>query len=120
MGRIYADVERQIAGTDVHSKSRGATSHQVKIEKNSLLADILCTVDLKVNTRHIQALAEVGMGYHITARANDGVIEAIEHQNGLVLGVQFHPEDMGETMLPLFCHLIDVCSTSIDPSIRVV
>ena len=118
-GSIYADVELQLKEAGTHSKGRGATEHPIEIEKHSLLADILGTETLQVNTRHIQALANVGDAYRISARADDGVIEAIEHESGRVLGVQFHPEDMGETMLPLFRHLIDVCSSNIESTVRV-
>jgi putative glutamine amidotransferase len=43
----------------------------------------------------------------VAATAPDGVIEAIEHENGRILGVQFHPERMGRSMLPLFRDLVD-------------
>lgn len=42
---------------------------------------------------HHQGLEIVGRGLHVTARAADGTIEAVEtDDDGWVLGVQFHPE----------------------------
>lgn len=105
-GTIYADVERQQAGTFVHSKGRGGTSHAITIDTSSVLHDILGEEEVEVNTRHIQAIARVGEGFRATAIASDNVIEAIENEDGTVLGVQFHPEGMGVSMLPLFEHLV--------------
>lgn len=42
---------------------------------------------------HHQGLDSVGAGLRVTARAEDGTIEAVEtDDDGWVLGVQFHPE----------------------------
>jgi putative glutamine amidotransferase len=43
----------------------------------------------------------------VAATAPDGVIEAIEHENGCLVGVQFHPERMGAATQPLFRALIE-------------
>jgi len=110
-GTIYADVERQRAESLVHSQKRGATTHSVTLAEGSCLHTLLQTNEIEVNTRHIQALATVGTGFRATATAPDGVIEAIENEDGTVLGVQFHPERMGTTMQPLFRHLV-ACATA--------
>lgn len=107
-GTIYADVEAEMPGADAHSQKRGATAHPLLIRKNSRLRRLLPEDEPVVNTRHLQAIAEVGTGYHVAATAPDGVIEAIEHETGRILGVQFHPERMGDSMLPLFQHLVDL------------
>jgi len=60
-----------------------------------------------VNTRHIQAVAEPGEGLVVTGRSMDGVIEAIEDESGDILGVQFHPEALGDSALGLFRHLVE-------------
>ncbi|RMF60159.1 MAG: gamma-glutamyl-gamma-aminobutyrate hydrolase [Bacteroidetes bacterium] len=106
-GSIYADVQRQRAGTLVHSARRGGTSHPVRLVPGSHLHRLLGTDTLDVNTRHIQAIATPGAGLRVSATAPDGVVEGIESEDGLLLGVQFHPERMGETMLPLFRHLVE-------------
>src|SRR5918996_220462 len=42
---------------------------------------------------HHQAVARVGQGLEVTGRADDGIIEAVEHREGSwVVGVQWHPE----------------------------
>ena len=104
-GTIYADVERQKSGSLVHSAVRGAQPHRVDLEPGSWLARCLGKTAIEVNSRHIQAIADVGASFRVVGRAPDGVIEAIERVDGRVLGVQFHPERMDE-MLPVFWHFV--------------
>ena len=106
-GTIFADVATQREGSLNHSEKRGAEVHPIRLEKTSRLYRILNTPEVDVNTRHLQAVHEVGASYRVAAVASDGVIEAIENEDGTVLGVQFHPELMGDRMLPLFRHLVE-------------
>lgn len=108
-GAIFADVEAQCAGVYTHSSTRGGTTHAAAAAPGTVLASLFGTENLEINTRHIQALAEAGDGYHVAMRASDGTIEAIEHENGQIFGVQFHPERMGSTMRPLFRHFVQLC-----------
>jgi putative glutamine amidotransferase len=105
-GTIYADVEHQVDGAVAHSQKRGADTHPVHFSSGTHLRQILGRDEVTVNTRHLQALSTVGDDFRVAARASDGVIEAIEHPDGTVLGVQFHPERMGQTMRPLFDHFV--------------
>jgi putative glutamine amidotransferase len=41
---------------------------------------------------HHQAIKEVADGLRVTARASDGTVEAVEHIDAPVAGVQWHPE----------------------------
>jgi len=104
-GTIYGDVQHQ-QNTNVHSSGRGATDHPIKITPNTRLHQILNVSDLITNTYHLQAVAEVGDGFTVTAQAEDGVIEAIETSDGRIIGVQFHPERMTDRAQPLFDDLI--------------
>jgi microsomal dipeptidase-like Zn-dependent dipeptidase len=62
---------------------------------------------LYVNSFHHQAVSEPGPHFRVTARATDGIIEAIESsEQKPLLGVQWHPECMGEEGLPLFRWLV--------------
>lgn len=105
-GTIFSDVQAQVQNALVHSSVRGAPDHPIDITEDSILFDVLRTRSISVNSRHIQAIANVGASYHITATAPDGIPEAIENDDGSVIGVQFHPERMGESMIPLFKYLI--------------
>ncbi|MYD10585.1 MAG: gamma-glutamyl-gamma-aminobutyrate hydrolase family protein [Chloroflexi bacterium] len=104
-GSIYGDVQAQ-TDSDVHSAERGAGEHGIRIAKGSRLHSIFGSERLTTNSHHIQALADPGAGLRVTARAADGVIEAIESADGRVIGVQFHPERMLDRTLPLFQDLI--------------
>jgi putative glutamine amidotransferase len=68
-------------------------TQQVQIAPDSRLHHILGRGDVTVRTGNHQAVQEVAEGFSVTARANDGVIEAIEHTTAWVVGVQWHPED---------------------------
>ena len=67
--------------------------HRVDLEAGTRLA-ALCGDRLLVNSYHHQAVW--GLAYHFkaSARARDGVIEGLEHEELPILGVQWHPERM--------------------------
>lgn len=69
-------------------------SHYVTLERGSLLAELAYGESAKVNSSHHQAVDRVGAELRVTARASDGVIEAVEdlRPNRFVVGVQWHPE----------------------------
>jgi putative glutamine amidotransferase len=105
-GTIYADVQRQQHGSLVHSEKRGGEDHAVVYEPGSVLDRLLGAQTQVVNTKHIQAVADTGSSIVVTCRASDGTIEGIETSDGRMIGVQFHPELMGASTLPLFDHLV--------------
>jgi len=68
--------------------------HTILVEPDSLLGRILGVAEHPVNSRHHQAIAHVGRYLKVTARAPDGVIEAIERPDRrFTLGCQWHPEE---------------------------
>jgi putative glutamine amidotransferase len=81
--------------------------HDIEIERSSALYEALQHHALRVNTRHIQVIGSPGPAFRVTAVAPDGVPEAIENEDGSIMGVQFHPERMGDVMLPLFRQFIE-------------
>lgn len=50
------------------------------------------------NSAHHQSLDRLGEGLAVLCRAEDGTIEGVMHDSGIVLGVQFHPERMAFAM----------------------
>ena len=61
-----------------------------------------------VNSFHHQAIDVPGSRLRTSAKAPDGTIEAIESsEHKAVLGVQWHPEWLGDDGLPLFRWLVD-------------
>lgn len=49
---------------------------------------------LTVNSLHHQAIAAVGTSLRVAAVAPDGLIESVLSDDGLILGVQWHPEQL--------------------------
>jgi putative glutamine amidotransferase len=96
-GTLYLDIESEVEGAIRHAQEtdRTNTSHAVALEKDSMIADILKSTDIMVNSGHHQAPKEPGRAFRVTGLAPDGVIESMEH-TGLpfALGVQWHPEGL--------------------------
>lgn len=65
------------------------------------------TLGLPVNSFHHQAVDNPGPRFRATASSADGIIEAIESSEfRKILGVQWHPEQMEDSGLPLFQWLV--------------
>jgi len=111
-GTIYADVERDVDGTDTHSRGRGASGHPARVHPDTHLWRLTETDTLDINTRHVQALAEPGKGLVVSATAPDGVIEAIETTDGTFMGLQFHPEAMDPPLDVVFQDLVERARTA--------
>ena len=113
-GSLYQDIYSQEEGKLIkHSQDldRAYASHTVRKEEDSLLAKIMGQTTLPVNSFHHQAVREPAPGFRVSARATDGIIEAIESKEyKSMLGVQWHPEcfilNGDECMMPLFDWLL--------------
>jgi putative glutamine amidotransferase len=68
--------------------------HHVHLEPGTQLAGLEDETDIGVNSIHHQAVATVGATLRVAARSEDGIIEAIEHPQDPLLGVQWHPENL--------------------------
>lgn len=108
-GSIYGDVQAEVDGAMNHSQPRGAQPHAIHLQPNTHLQRVLNLDSVKVNTYHKQSLASVGDGLTVSATAPDGIIEGIESSDGRLIGVQFHPERMGDTMTALFADFVARC-----------
>lgn len=113
-GTLFQDIAAQVKGALQHRQQapRWYAAHSVVVEGECQLRNVL-NLDgetLMVNTYHHQSVCEPAPGFTITARAPDGVIEAIENpDHPFALGVQWHPEGMYEhhpVMLGLFEGLV--------------
>ena len=108
-GTIFADVYAQKPGVLLHSAGRGASDHTVQFEDNSHIRQVLGAPEMIANTYHIQAVNEIGAGLQAVGFGPDGVVEAIESQDGRLIGVQFHPERMFDRTRPLFEDFVNRC-----------
>ncbi len=101
-GTLIQDIDTLIDTEIVHDTPtdlpRDHLMHGVDIVSSSRLADIIGEKTVTVNSHHHQSIEQPGPYLNITAHAPDGVIEAIEmpHKH-FVLGVQWHPEDLGDS-----------------------
>ena len=96
---------------------RSEPTHSVTVKEDSTLYNIykvnlsplssLLSPLLYVNSFHHQAVSEPGDKFRVVATAPDGVIEAIEStEYKSIIGVQWHPECMGDDGQPLFQWLV--------------
>jgi len=86
------------------------TTHSVRVDPDSRLADVIGVTEAEVNSFHHQAAAHLGRGLRAVAWAPDGTVEGIENDGPeLYLGVQWHAESLvdREVHLALFRELID-------------
>ncbi|MBC9943318.1 gamma-glutamyl-gamma-aminobutyrate hydrolase family protein [Leucobacter sp. cx-328] len=67
--------------------------HDVTLEPDSRMADVLAATQLPVSSYHHQAIGRIGADLRVVGRAPDGVVEAFEHVAAPVLAMQWHPED---------------------------
>jgi len=82
-------------GTPSHRRIVGTfegTEHEIDLEPGSLAEQALGGPVHEARCHHHQAIDRVGEGLIVSARARDGVAEAIELAGGWTLGVQWHPE----------------------------
>lgn len=64
----------------------------IKVEGGSRLAEALGTQEVEGSGSHHQAVERLGEGLRAVAWAEDGLIEGVEHDEGWVVAVQWHPE----------------------------
>lgn len=99
-GSLFQDIYSQNEGDLLKHAQDGPTyygTHLAEIEADSLLYKIIGEKEISVNSRHHQAVKEVAKGLVVSARARDGIIEAIESkEQDFVVGLQWHPENMLE------------------------
>jgi putative glutamine amidotransferase len=79
---------------DQRALGRAHLAHRVAIDPVSELARAAGETTLEVNSLHHQAVRSMGPGLRATARGDDGTIEGIESDDGLVVAVQCHPEEL--------------------------
>ena len=99
-GTLYQDIFSQAPSHVVHRQDKpyDVPHHQVKIEKGTMLYEILGCEYLSVNSMHHQAVKEPAPGAIVSARAEDGMIEGIEFpEKRFMLGLQWHPEHMWQS-----------------------
>lgn len=97
-GKLIQDIPSQIPGSEIahnQAEARDVASHSVRINRESVLYRIVKQNNLPVNSFHHQAVSTVAPGFNAVAFSEDGLVEAIESDEGKTIpGVQWHPETM--------------------------
>jgi len=99
-GTLYTDIPAQFQTGINHGtpadKGRYFLAHKVEIMPDSTLAKTMNTNVTGVNSFHHQAIKKLAPGLKVSARATDGLIEAVEFPGKTkpVFGVQWHPENL--------------------------
>ena len=94
-GNLIQDINHSTSTKIEHEQinSKNETSHQIIINKDSKLYNIINKKKINVNSAHHQSVNNLGKNFISTAVAPDGIIEAIEHvKHPWCIGLQWHPE----------------------------
>ena len=109
-GSIFADAQEAV-GVGAHSPKRNGGDpvfHPVGVEGGTCLGAAVGAGPHEANSYHLQAVDEVGAGLRVNARSADGLVEGVESADGRMLGVQFHPERMPDSVwAALFTDLVE-------------
>jgi putative glutamine amidotransferase len=113
-GSLFQDIPSQFSAPvlkHMQDTLSYGVDHPVTIEPGSRLFELFGPT-IMVNSRHHQSINAPGKDLIVTARAPDGVIEAVQHQTLPMDLVQWHPELMlrkNDDMLCLFESFIKRC-----------
>ena len=69
------------------------TLHEVRLENDSILAHAVGGTSIQGASFHHQGIGTLAPGFKPAGWAPDGLLEAIEHEDHWLVGVQWHPED---------------------------
>ena len=133
-GTLYQDIPSQIPASQLHHRQTEPSTvatQTITIEPGSRLAQILGATQIGVNSHHHQAVKDLAPGLIVTARTEDGVVEAYEslpgwfyteagnkgtlkqgpsgqdaaNQGACILATQFHPEAFTQAGDPVFLRI---------------
>ncbi len=93
-GTLYQDLPSQFGQTQNHVQTshRSEPHHEVAVAEGSRLSAMVGG-RVGVTSFHHQAVKDVGEGLAVVARADDGLVEAVEAtDHPWLLAVQWHPE----------------------------
>lgn len=105
-GKVAQDI--QVSVKHDQDADRSEPTHTVQLMDGSVLRDLYQRENIFVNSFHHQAVSDPGSCFRVAAKALDGTIEAMESQDGKsIMGVQWHPEWLGEDGQRLFRWLVE-------------
>jgi putative glutamine amidotransferase len=84
---------------DARKHGRRHLAHTIEVDPFSELGRAAGEHKIRVNSLHHQAIRRLAPGLHQSARGEDGTVEGVESEDGLIIAVQCHPEEL-TTSLP--------------------
>jgi len=97
-GTLYQDVQQERTRSMQHlypDHPRSALIHDISLDPQSRMAELLKATQFAVNSIHHQAVKEPGTGVQVVGWAEDNTPEAIEVEgHRFVMGLQCHPEEI--------------------------
>ena len=79
---------------DVRGHGRSHLAHSIRVDPRSELGQAAGEHHIRVNSFHHQAVKDLARGLHETAHGEDGTVEGVESDDGLIVAVQCHPEEL--------------------------
>jgi putative glutamine amidotransferase len=79
---------------DIRGHGRSHLAHTIRVDPSSELGRAAGSRQIHVNSFHHQAVKDLAGGLHETAHGEDGTVEGVESDDGLIVAVQCHPEEL--------------------------
>jgi putative glutamine amidotransferase len=99
-GSLYQDISQKEGEHIQHMQKYDRTyvTHSIDVQPGTKLASLLGAGQCMINSMYHQAVKKLGNGLKVSALAFDGTIEAVEDENELIMAVQWHPENLIDTV----------------------
>jgi putative glutamine amidotransferase len=85
---------QHLEGHEVRAYGRSHLAHKATVDPASELGRAVEGPEIQVNSLHHQAVGSLAPGLKQTATGEDGTVEGLETDDGLVVAVQCHPEEL--------------------------
>ena len=85
---------QHLEGHEVRQLGRRHLAHTIEVDPTSELGQAAGEHKVRVNSLHHQAIKKLGAGLQQTASGEDGIVEGVESDDGLIVAVQCHPEEL--------------------------
>ena len=91
---LGGSLRQHLDGHEVRQFGRSHLAHEIEVDPHSELGRAAGAPRVRVNSLHHQAIGELAPGLMETAHGEDGTVEALESDDGLIVAVQCHPEEL--------------------------
>ena len=85
---------QHLEGHEVRALGRSHLAHTIEVDPTSELGQAAGEHKVRVNSLHHQAIKRLAPGLQQSASGEDGTVEGVESDDGLIVAVQCHPEEL--------------------------